>query len=93
MRGYAVRLKKMHDRIVKGQNDWRTVMNAQDMHPFQSWIEENGVRDIRFFPANVSVSTPTELLDEAMEAVRAYENGKTVPYNDNLDEHFLPHDS
>jgi hypothetical protein len=53
-------------------------------HPFQQWMEEEGVCDVRFFPANRSSSTPTELLDEAYRAVIAYKRGKTVPYEDNL---------
>lgn len=66
-------------------------MAAAQKHPFQVWIEENDVCDVRFFPANNVTSTPSELLDEAMRAISAYEEGKTVPYSDNVEEHELEH--
>jgi len=58
-------------------------------HPFQQWMEEKGVCDVRFYPENRSSSAPTELLDEAYRAVMAYESGKTVPYEDNVGDRHL----
>ena len=58
-------------------------------HPFQDWLETEGVCDVRFFPANPSRSSPTELLDEAYRAVVAFKAGKTVPYEDNVTEQFV----
>lgn len=55
-------------------------------HPFQQWLEDEGVSDVRFFPANPSTSAPTELLDEAYRAVVSFKAGKTVPYEDNIDD-------
>lgn len=61
------------------------VMETQT-HPFQQWLEDAGVSDVRYFPANPSTSAPTELLDEAYRAVVAYKAGRTVPYEDNVDD-------
>lgn len=58
-------------------------MNAQ-AHPFQNWMQDGQFCDVRFFPSNPSVSSATDLLDEAYRAVKAYEHGKTVPYEDNV---------
>lgn len=62
---------------------------TSNKHPFQKWIDENGINDVRFFPQNPSRSTPTELMNEAMSAVNDYEEGRTVPYEDGLVEHSM----
>lgn len=55
-----------------------------ETHAFQKWIDEKGVNDVRFFPQNPSRSSTTELMDEALHAVKAHEAGLTVPYEDNV---------
>lgn len=58
-------------------------MSTAKQHPFQSWLEDKGVLDVRFYPLNPSESTATSLLDSAHNAVRAYEENNYVPYEDN----------
>ena len=53
---------------------------SNQVHPFQQWLDDNGVVDVRFYPANPSESSANQLLDDAMKAVTAFEQGKTVPY-------------
>jgi len=60
---------------------------------FQQWLEDKGAVDVRFFPSNPSESTATELLDSAYKAVKAYESGNCVPYEDPIsDDNFTPVD-
>ena len=54
-------------------------------HSFQDWLDVNGVNDVRFYPQNPTRSTPLELMDEALRAVKAFEAGKTVPYEDRVE--------
>ena len=52
-------------------------------------MADRAFRDVRFFPANPSASSATDLLNEAYRAVKAYERGKTVPFEDNVRETHL----
>jgi len=58
-------------------------------HPFQKWVEDKGVVDVRFYPSNPSASMAKDLLDSAYEAVREYEAGNSVPFEDNTPDHFI----
>lgn len=58
-------------------------------HPFQKWIEDSGVIDVRFYPNNPNTSSASDLLDSAFEAITRYEAGHFVPYEDNVAEHFV----
>ena len=60
-----------------------------ETHAFQKWIDEKDINDVRFFPQNPSRSSLTELMDEALHAVKAHEAGKTVPYEDNVSEELM----
>ena len=53
-----------------------------ETHPFQKWINDNKVKDVRFYPQNPSATSPSKLMDDAYAAVIAHEEGNSVPYID-----------
>lgn len=55
-----------------------------EVHPFQKWVDDNGVIDIVFCPVNPSESTAMSLLDSAHKAVLTYEAGRSIPYVGNV---------
>lgn len=55
-------------------------------HPFQQWLDDQGVEDVRFYPQNPDESSTTELLNSALNAVQRYQQGDRVAYEDNTPE-------
>ena len=55
-------------------------------HPFQQWIDDNNIVDVRFYPGNPDATSALKLMDDAHAAVCAYEKGESKPYVDNIEE-------
>lgn len=52
---------------------------------FQDWMASKGYTDVRFYPKNAKESSTVDLLECASNAVRAYEKGQGVAYEDNIE--------
>ena len=49
------------------------------------WAEMVGVKAIRFFPSNPTVSTPNDILKAAHEAIKNLEAGRAVAFKDPIE--------
>jgi hypothetical protein len=48
----------------------------------QSWADENGVKGIRFYPSNPSESSAEGILNSALNAIKAFESGRSTNFED-----------
>ena len=48
----------------------------------QSWADENGVKGIRFYPSNPSESSAEGILNSAVNAISAFESGRSTNFED-----------
>lgn len=55
------------------------------MSEFQKWMTANDYTDVRFYPINIQASSTVEILNSAMSSVKAYEDGKSSNYTDNVE--------
>ena len=59
------------------------------IHPFQEWVNANNITDVNFYPTNHTESSVLDILDDAMNAIRSYENNECIPYVDNTPDTFI----
>lgn len=64
-------------------------MKKIGQNKFQEWLDKTSYSDVRFFPENAGASSSSEILGSAYAAVMAHENGKTIPYRDDVVESFI----
>jgi len=62
---------------------------ATNIHPFQEWVTANKIKDVIFYPTNPAESSASSILDDAMNAIRSYENNECIPYVDNTPNTFM----
>lgn len=52
---------------------------------FQSWMNENGYTDVRFYPRNTSAYGVIDMMESASKAVTLYVGGHYTMYQDSVE--------